>query len=340
MQCPDCQTVLSSKVQLEACPICGYVFSSSQNKPSFEKTWGLIYEEELRKHPSSKKFEEAWHWYKQDLELHPKDPRALRDAAWFLKKYGSYSSTSISFPSFIEDFQFPKSVQAYWPKTPWVAFFWMAMMAQDGSSGLQLYWLKDQELRHDLSLALQPLSQLNLEELSESSYDQIILYLLGSALKQDGIEARKAFKVLQKLNPEEKLVLMTPKAFELLSGVSTTLEDRLKDLQHSIKSEESMDLGLEFLYRPLTIAPVCFDHLNHLPEEYIAFLASHQEDWHQKTYAMIQADRALRGIHLALQTIQSQYPELESICQSLLEAQYIQAYLRPFEQIEKSDARF
>lgn len=55
---------------------------------------------------------------------------------------------------------------------------------------------------------------------------------------------------------------------------------------------------------------------------------------------MIQADTVLRGIHLTLQTIQSIHPELESICQALLEAQYIKAYLRPFEQIEKSNVRF
>ncbi len=341
MQCPDCQTVLKPAAQLKTCPICGHIFESSQTKPSFEKTWGLICQEELRKHPSPQKFEETWNWYKQDLERHPKDPIALRDAARFLKTCSSYSTLPILWPSWMDRSNLPQSVLAYWPQAPWIAFLWLSMLAGDGSSGLQLYWLNDPEVRNDLRQALQSLTELKQEETLFTS-DQAMLSLLASALKGEGAQARQIFRFLQKMDPEEELILTTPKAFELLSGVSTTLDGRLHDLQGfaTLEKSEDLEVDLNFLYRPLTINPVSFDHLNCLPEEYIAFLISHKEAWQQKTYAMIQADTVLRGIHLALQTIQSTHPELESICQSLLEAQYIKAYLRPFEQIEKSDVRF
>lgn len=343
MKCPDCQTVLRPTAQLKTCPICGHIFESSQTKPSFEKTWGLICQEELRKHPSSQKFEETWNWYKQDLDRHPKDSIALRDAAHFLKTYGSYATLPISWPSWIDRSILPPSVLAYGPQASWIAFLWLSMLSGDGSSGLQLYWLNDPDVRKDLKRALQSLAekgQKGIEFLS--TLDETILYLLACALKGEGVEARKAFRHLQEMKPSEELILTTPKAFELLSGVSTTLDGRLHELQASMALDKSgdLDVDLNLLYRPLTINPVSFDHLNCLPEEYIAFLTSHTEAWKQKTYAMIQADMVLRGIHLALQTIQSTHPELEPVCQALLEAQYIKAYLRPFEQIEKSDVRF
>ena len=343
MKCPDCKTVLKPEAQLKTCPICGHIFESSQTKPSFEKTWGLICQEELRKHPSSQKFEETWNWYKQDLDHHPNDPISLRDAACFLKTYGSYATSPISWPSWMERFTLPQSILAYGSQDSWIVFLWLSMLAGDGSSGLQLYWLNDPSLRKDLKQALQTWAekgQKGIEFLS--TVDETMLYLLASALKGKGTEARKAFRYLQKMSPNEELILTTPKAFELLSGVPTTLDGRLHELQASTALDKSrnLDVDLNLLYRPLTIDPVSFDHLNGLPEEYIAFLTSHQEAWKHETYAMIQADTVLRGIHLALQTIQSTHPELKSICQSLLEAQYIKAYLRPFEQIEKSDVRF
>lgn len=325
MHCPNCQTIF--KIKPNVCPICGHIFSTSQIKPSFEKTWGMICEEELRKHPSKKKFDEAWNWYQNDLNQFSNNSTTLRELAQFLQTYSTYP---VSLPSNLNLSTFPASVLS----SPWKTLLWLAFQQKDGSSALQLYWLDDSEIRYDLTNTLQ-----DLRWKEDQTTDQAILYLLASHLKRDGNQARRAFKFLQHIEEQEPLILNTSKSFELLSGLSTTLSSRLEDLQTASQTQ-NMEFGLNCLYRPLTIDPICFDHLNDLPEEFIAFLTTHSEDWRQITLRFIQDDQALRGIHLALQTIQNQHPELQAICQPLLEAQYVQAYLRPFEQIEKSDIRF
>lgn len=345
MNCPDCQSVLTNHAHFKICPICGYTFPQvnfqANHKPSFEETWALICEETLKKHPSQKNFLETWQWHQKNLSFSQNSSHALQQTALFLKRYPQYS---LSLSSFLDP-SIPEPIQ----KQPlWVNLAWQAFQNKDAISGLQLYWLGDEKVRQEM-LTHFPISKLDPSFLkrekdlfrnnnSEDIYLLGMLFLLRCSLEKDYAAARTWFKFLQNISENEDLLLTSPKEIELLTGLSLELTQRQNALKSAI-NQEDVALVLENLYRPLTFHPICFDHLYHLPSELGSFLKSHHEEWKQITLDLIGKDEALRGIHLALQTVQQSF-DLATYCEPLLNAQYIKAYLRPFSEIEKSDFRW
>lgn len=339
MKCPTCQSILTSNIQLKACPICGHGFSSLHQKPSFEGTWALICEENLKKNLSQKNFMEAWQWHQKNLNFNQNDPAVLREASLFLKRYPQFS-----FPSFPTS-SVPKSVS----QPLWIRLAWLAFQQRDAISGLQLYWLKNDEIRQEMINHFPLLKEekqasfwgkdtLFIDDIPSDEQNEKMLSLLKCSLKKDFSKARYWFKDLQNIAENEDLILDSPQAIEILSGLSLELTQRQEALISAI-NQEDVTLVLENLYRPLTFHPISFDHLYHLSPKLEHFLKNHHEMWKQITLDLIGKDEALRGIHLALQTLQQSF-DLAEYCEPLLNAQYIKAYLRPYSEIERSDFRW
>lgn len=312
MECKTCQTSLPERSQLTVCPICGETLHPETVRPSFERVWADLQADQLKKKPMQSTFDEAWNWYVQALKSNPEEAVF---AVEFLRSWPQYCG-SLSLPAFIEAK----------PSVPFEQQILLWAAGQDPAAALRLAW-QDSVCEKSLE---------DLQKILDSQPDCKLLEPLRLRLKGDWKAARASLRKLLELREDQPLVFRSPKVQQAFSGLSMNAADRLKQMEQAAEKED-LDFLLEALYRPLDGEADPFAHLCSLPEHLAGFLSSHTQSWQKKTADLLSSDQALRGIHLALQTLKNQNPQLAEPCDELLALQYEKAYLRPFSEIENTD---
>lgn len=350
MRCSNCQSRLAKLHTLALCPICGQPVTEGR-KPSFERTWALMEEDRLKKKPDQKSFEAAWNWYLKALQANPQE---TIDAIQFLSAWPQFQpDLAVSFSQDAVKTFFGNETAAADVLCAADQLLLASAVRLDPSSLLQLH---QRHPEWDESLK-------RLLEENQASLSELLLPLYHS-LRHEYPQARAAFRTLQKMEADDALILDAPQAAVLLCGVEQSLPERLEQLQilsqdllaeleagaetqPDVQPARSAESGAEtaadlerlvnLLYRPLLEEENAFGHLYELPAAVAAVLQKRTDLWKEQTKALLERDEVLRGIHLALQTLKNQNPDLAEACDELLDLQYQKAYLRPFAQIEATD---
>lgn len=266
-------------------------------------------EDDLKRKPSQKAFNETWNWRKKDLVEHPRNALAALD---FLARYPQFTADFSGIDPNL-DFSNPQTaLRQYVTKNP---------------DAHTLYQMGVRE-QIDAPTLRQIMEQRNL---LDSHLNMLLLAREGKVF-----EARSLLKKEFKLNPDQPLMLDTDCSSHLFGGIENELSKRMEALQEAM-ARKDMDAFLESFYRPMVGKENAFEHLSAIDEKMIDYLKSCPQKWQDHTLAMIEKDRALRGIHLALNALKSRDESVAEICDKLLQKQYEKAYQRPFSQIENSD---
>ncbi|MBF0578507.1 hypothetical protein IM774_01605 [Erysipelotrichaceae bacterium RD49] len=350
MHCDHCQTPLTNAFKLQVCPICGTMLNEKNRKPSFERTWAMMSEDTMKKHADQKQFDETWSWYEKAIQ---NDPGETAFAARFAKVYSQFkpSLSALKTKAATKASSTQLAVLFDDSLPAWMQILGYGLLFGDPGSVLQLAQAKPEfhsvileilEI-HNRQNIKSDLPDLPLEADLASRLHQIQLPVeilpLYFSFKQDYPMARAAFKAAMQVDLDESLILKSGPALSLLANLSNDLQKRLDGMVEDMQKEDTAHV-LEGLYRPLFSQENEFAHLYRLPSALPGYLQDHQAEWISQSLGMIEADQALRGIHLALQTLKNQHPDLGQACDTILSKQYEKAYLRPFKEIEKTDERF
>lgn len=350
MHCEQCQTPLTNAFKLQVCPICGTVLNEKNRKPSFERTWAMMSEDMMKKRADQKLFDETWSWYEKAIQS---DPGETAFAARFAKNFSQFNPDLSAIKTKAAAKAAPDQFAVFFakPLPAWMQILGYGLLFGDPASAIQLA-----QANPDLHPAIlevlegqnhqntkSDLPDLPPEADKASRLHQMQLPVeagpLYFSLKQDYPMARAALKAAMQVDESTPLYLKSEPALNLLANLSNDLPKRLAKMVEDMQKEDTAHV-LEGLYRPLFDQENEFAHLYALPQSLPEYLHNHQAEWISQSLRMIDADQALRGIHLAAQTLKNQNPALEEACDTILAKQYEKAYLRPFKEIEKTDERF
>ena len=349
MHCEQCKTRIAGGMSLTCCPICGSLINEKTRKPSFERTWAMMSEDSLKRRVDPKTLNEAWNWYEKAIL---NDPSETGFVVRFLQTYPSLQPDLKALKNKVQGKVSPEAFDRLWQadQPAWKQVLVYGLLMEDPASTIQLInatpelaadilaWLETQNQKgHEF------LPDLPEEATLQNRLTQVHLPLEVQSvyfwLKGEYPLALAAFKTATHVDLNDAVLLESPAAFERLLNLANDAEKRIEQMKKAM-TDNQMDRLLDLLYRPLLDNENAFAHLYQLPASLPGYLADHKQEWQDLTLAIIEKDQALRGIHLALQTLRNQNPDLASECDHLLEKQYEKAYLRPFKEIEKTDFRF
>lgn len=345
MRCPNCELRLLQSQKLDCCPVCGTIIEAKAKKPGFERTWALIQEDQLKKRPERKQFDQTWQWYAKAIQANPAETVF---AAQFLKNYPDYQPDLASFKDDTDEIAkiFPdlaigketennraednesshKKGQTKLNSAVQLILRYGALH-NDPASTLQLSLASSQD---------QAAIKTILEKIRDQDKLNPVLKPLYYSLNNQFEAARTALKALFRMEPAENLILDRPIPRKLLCSIAGNKTARIELMEAAIKNGQ-MEMVLQTLYRPLDDSSAAFDHLYHLPLQLSDYLQASQEQWFDMTRQMLEQDQCLRGIHISLQTLKQQHPQQSEEIDKLLQLQYEKAYLRPFKEIEQTD---
>lgn len=309
MKCAVCESRIPEGAEIDFCPFCASRIRGNEPKASFEMTWAMMNEDDLKRKPDQKKFDETWNWRKQDLVSHPENGWS---AIEFLDRYPQFSA---DFSGIDPDFD---------QQHPRESLKQLAIHQADVNT---LYRLG---ISHELSL-----NELQ-EIIQKRNLTEPRLAMLVNLLEGNYPQARAMLKKEFHLEPDQPLRLDTDRSSHLFAGIENDCARRMETINLAVESRD-MESVLENLYRPLVGQENAFEHLNELNDTLIAYLTGCPERWEAITLETIEKDRCLRGIHLVLTALKNRCESAGSVCDKLLQKQYEKAYLRPFAQIENSD---
>lgn len=349
MHCEQCKTRIAGGMSLTCCPVCGSLINEKTRKPSFERTWAMMSEDSLKRKVDPKILNEAWNWYEKAIL---NDPSETGFVVRFLQAYPSFQPDLNVLKSKVQGKVSPEEFDCLWQagQAVWKQVLVYGLLLEDPASTIQLINTRP-ELGAEILALLETQNHKGHELLPELPEEAALQSRLAQVhlpvevqpvyfwLKGEYSLALAAFKTATHVDLKDAVLLESPTAFERLLNLANDSAKRVEQMEKAM-TDNRMDHLLDLLYRPLLDNENAFAHLYQLPASLPGYLMEHKQEWQDLTLDTIEKDQALRGIHLALQTLRNQNPNLASDCDHLLEKQYEKAYLRPFKEIEKTDFRF
>lgn len=345
MRCSNCQMKIQSTSKLNCCPACGRILNEKEQKPGFERTWAMIQEDEFKKNPSQKRFDQTWQWYTKAAAASPKEaifaarflaanPGYSLDLKQFENEAAKWEELSVASEKICTANLEQEPAGSQRMANPASVILRYGALHLDPASILSLYYQDSKEGNTLKKLLEQVRQEQRLPSVLEPFY---------FALRNEYEKARKALKDLYRLEDKEPLVLDCLWGKRLFTGLAGDEKERARQIKSQVEQafagQERLSLQelLQALYRPLDDEKQAFDHLYHLPDGLDKILEANKDQWISATRDMLEKDQCLRGIHIALQTLKQKYPRHEAMLDELLAFQYEKAYLRPFKEIEQTD---
>lgn len=338
MECRHCHTVWSGENLRtpECCPVCGGRMDDVQTpkKESFHAVWGNLEKEAFQKNPSQKQFDAAAAHYLQAAVENPEESILLADFARVNEAYARQSQPLASLlqaeclQSEIEDFsgrlEERLSEAAAKKGQAWaLAFLWKKLReAKAGQKTGQASRLAGQLETLCTSLKNQKLTPMAKSVLAAFSgqYDLAVPALLQALTR--GEKGRLEM---------DDLIMR-----ELYTGLRAEAENRMEDLAAAMQAEDDRAF-FEELVRPLDHSENAFAHLDHPDPRWAQYLETHWNSMLPLFESHIESRTALRGMHLLLNWLQNNAPHLKEDCAKLLDAHFVQVYMRDYEEISATD---
>lgn len=341
MKCPNCKREWKTEPKTEPinrCPFCSSVIDprkEPQTKEPFYFTWGLIFEDNLRRaghNPSESDFISALENYSKAIKENPSFSDRVAD---FILQYPQFSDRAMKMIPVPENFPDQcNDMPACRKQIIWL--YLKAISEKTPGAPLKL-------IRYISSFAAD--RQETLSILSDLIYstddwkDDPQYYLpmnAQTALLQQ--EYRTAVKLIKEILHAQnaRLIAVNPDLLYELTGIPESLKERIEWIESAVKNRQIMQMIQGFV-RPLKDPDHKFDQLQMIDEEVISLIRENFNEFESVLKRMVEKETALSGIHLFVQQLDRLQILPEKTFDALLELHYQKVYMKPYSWISETD---
>lgn len=341
MKCPNCKREWKTEPKTEPvnrCPFCSSVIDQRkepQTKEPFYFTWGLIFEENLRKAGRSAAvtdFVSALDNYLKAIEENPSFSDRVAD---FIIQYPQFSEQTLKAIPVPDNFmntydKFPAlSKQIIW-------LYLKAISEKTPEAPLKLirYISGTAADRQETIIILSDLIY------SSDNWKNDPKYFLSMnaqvALLQG--EYRTAVRMIKEIlhAQEARLIAVSPGLLYELTGIPESLNERIEWIESAVKNRQITPMIQGFV-RPLKDPDHKFDQLQMIDQEVISLITENFDEFESLLTHMVEKETALSGIHLFVQQLDRMQILPDKPFDPLLELHYQKVYMKPYSWITETD---